>query len=70
MNKYQVGQRLRITHPIWDHGEDHHPPGWIAQTNEEVIIRGVNANSLDVSHEDVTDGRAFCVYRGEFELIL
>ena len=64
-----VGDRVRPTKAIWDHGEDHHPPGWLAMAGEVLVVRKVgNAGTgrLAVSHEDVTDN-AFWISLDEYD---
>lgn len=41
-----VGGRVRLLKDIWDGGEDHHPPGWIAQSGEVLIIKEVRGDVL------------------------
>lgn len=68
----QVGDRVRLTTSIWDDGEDHHPPGWLAMKGEVLVIRKVGSPIMEeiaVSHEDVTDS-AFWICRGEYEVVL
>jgi len=51
-----VGQRLRMTKPIWDDGcENHHPSGYIAFVGDVVIVRRLKGERIYVSHPDVTD---------------
>lgn len=59
-----VPARVRLLKDIYDDGEDHHPPGYIAKRGEVVEVREVRA--LAVAHEGVTDN-AFVVRSGEFE---
>lgn len=62
-----VGGRVRLLKSIYDDGEEHHPPAWLAMKDEILVIRAVHeTGALAVSHEQVTD-RAFAVYPGEFE---
>lgn len=63
---YHVGEKVRLTKSIFDDGADHHPPGWIANAGELVIIKEIFGKSLAVHHENVTDGRAFMIYQGEY----
>lgn len=62
-----VGNRIRLTKSIFDDGEDHHPPGWIAHCDEIVVIKEVRGDALAVAHEGATG--AFMVYPGEYEAI-
>lgn len=60
---FQVGQRVRLLKDIWDDGQDHHPPGYIAHKGEVLIVRRADGRGtfpVAVSHENVTD-RSFGV---------
>lgn len=64
-----VGDRVRLTKAIFDHGEDHHPPGCLAIAGAVLVVRSVGnagAQRIAVSHEDVTDN-AFWISRDEYE---
>jgi len=64
---YEVGKFVRLTKSIYDDGEDHHPPSLIAQKGDLVKIKEIRSYGvMAVHHEDVTDGRAFMVYSGEY----
>lgn len=63
---YAAGDKVRLTADIWDDGEDHHPPGYIAKKGQTVIVRGVNISSLSVSHEHITNN-SFRVLMDEVE---
>ena len=68
-NIVSVGDHVKLTASIYDHGEDHHPPGWLAMKGEVLVVRAIIGGAtgqLAVSHEDVTDN-AFCIVRGEYE---
>lgn len=68
MSAISVGQRLILTDAIWDNVEDHHPPSYIANKGDLVIVRSVSASGiLGVAHEHVTDS-SFAVYPGEYAL--
>ncbi len=63
-----VGDRVMLTKSIYDHGEEHHPPGWLAMAGEIVVVRNLGAaekGRIAVSHEDVTDN-AFWISRDEY----
>ena len=60
-----VGDSVRLTKGIWDDGEDHHPPGWLAQSGEVLIVKGILGCGLAVAHEG--NPGSFLVYHGEFE---
>lgn len=50
-----VGDVLILTADIYDDGEDHHPPGYIARRGERVVVRKVlegGRRRLAVSHLD------------------
>ena len=64
-----VGSKVRLLKSIWDDGEDHHPPGWLAMAGEVLVVRSVgniDAARIAVSHEGVEDS-AFMISRDEFE---
>jgi hypothetical protein len=64
-----VGDKVRTTQAIWDDGADHHPPGYLAQAGEVLIVRSVSdAPWIGVSHEHITDN-AFCLHPGEWERV-
>lgn len=68
MSALNVGDKVTLTKSIYDDGEDHHPPKWIALSGETVLIKTIYDNGkLAVHHEDVTDGRAFLIYAGEYK---
>lgn len=60
-----VGDKVRLRKSIYDDGEDHHPPGWIAYHGEVLIVKEVRADSLAVAHEG--NPGAFTIYPGEYE---
>ena len=64
-----VGDKIKLKKDIWDDGEDHHPPGWLAVKNEVLIVKAVREKSLAVAHDNVEDNSAFCIYEGEYELM-
>lgn len=66
----QVGDKLKVTAGVYDDGEDHHPPGYIALPGDVVFVRdishgGKGGERIYVSHEGVTD-KMFLIYRHEF----
>ena len=70
MNAICHGAKVRLLKSIWDDGEDHHPPGWLAMSGEIVEVRSVgnlDGESLVVAHEGRDGG--FLIRRGEFELV-
>lgn len=62
-----VGDQVQLTKSIWDDGEDHHPPGWLALAGEVLIVKAVRGDALAVAHEGA-DG-AFLVRPNEYELL-
>jgi hypothetical protein len=65
-----VGSKIRLTQSVYDDGEDHHPPAWLAMAGEVVEVRRIceTPGALAVAHADVTDS-AFVVYEGEYEVL-
>lgn len=62
----QVGDEITLIKGIFDDGEDHHPPGWLAQSGEVLVIRGLGKNGhITVSHHDVLDN-AFWINPDEY----
>ncbi len=64
-----VGAKVRLLKDIWDDGEDHHPPGYLALKGEVLIVRRApcwQRRSIGVSHEHITDN-SFTIYAGEYE---
>lgn len=66
---YTVGQRVRLLSDIWDDGQDHHPPGYLARRGEVLIVRGLDPgyeHPILISHEPITD-QSFRVALNEIE---
>jgi hypothetical protein len=64
---FAVGERVQLLVDIWDDGQDHHPPGYLARRGEVLIVRSLDPGHefpVLVSHEEVTD-RSFRVGLGE-----
>lgn len=62
----KVGDKVQLTTSIFDDGEDHHPPGWLAFSGEVLVVRKVHeSGALAVSHEAITDS-SFAIYPGEY----
>jgi hypothetical protein len=64
-----IGDRVKLTRSIYDRGEDHHPPRWLADKGEVLVVRSIvgdAAGQITVSHEDVTDS-AFWIFCAEYE---
>jgi hypothetical protein len=60
-----IGDRVRLTQDIWDDGEDHHPPGWLARAGELLTVKAVRGAALAVAHEGAEG--AFIIRDGEYE---
>ena len=61
------GSKLILIRDIYDDGEDHHPPSFLAYTGEVVVVKTVwGSGRLAVAHEGNTG--AFSIYPGEYEL--
>lgn len=70
-NDYTVGQQVRLLKDIWDDGQDHHPPGYLALRGELLIVRKIDTGAelpFCVSHESVLD-RSFRVGADEISAI-
>jgi hypothetical protein len=54
----KIGDRVRLLADIWDDGQDHHPPGYLAHKGEVLIVRSVTPGHwpIYISHEQITDG--------------
>ena len=63
-----VGDKIRTLTSIWDDGADHHPPGYLANRGEVLVVRKIRERWLCVSHEDITDS-SFCIHPGEWERV-
>lgn len=62
-----VGDKVKLTKDIWDEDSDNaYPPGYIALRGEVVIVRGVQAGCIYVSHEHITDN-SFLLKDDEYE---
>lgn len=63
MTEYELGQKVKLLKDVWDDGQDHHPPGYLARKGEILIVRALDRGHefpVCVSHEEVTD-RSFRV---------
>jgi len=60
----QIGSNVKLTKSIYDDGEDHHMPGWIAYIDEIVVVKNILRNRLAVAHEGNTG--SFVIYDGEY----
>ena len=59
-----IGDKLQLTCPVWDDGEDHHPPTHLAATDDIVVVRGFRGQSIIVRH--TRSAEEFLIWRGEF----
>jgi len=64
-NSVLVGSRVKLLKSIYDDGEDHHPPGYLAYHGEVLIVKEVRGDVLAVAHEG--NPGAFTIYPGEYE---
>lgn len=69
MLRFVINEIVKTTKGIWDDGEDHHPPGWLAFKGDILVVRKVRENALVVSHPGVLDS-AFTVYPEEVAHLL
>jgi len=46
-----TGGRVRLLSSIYDDGEDHHQPGYLAHHGEVLIVKEVRGDVLAVAHE-------------------
>ena len=64
---YEIGDRVRLTKDIWDSGEDHHPPCYLAMKGEVLIVREIGTiSSIGISHYGRNDN-FFWVAKDEIE---
>ncbi len=59
-----VGDQVKLLKSIYDDGEDHHPPCWIAQAGDVLIVKEVRGGVLAVAHDG--NPGAFTIYPGEY----
>lgn len=59
-----VGGRVKLLKSIYDDGEDHHPPGWLAERGEVLVVKEIRGDVLAVAHEG--NPGAFVIYPGEY----
>lgn len=69
--KFAVNDKVRLLDDIWDDGQDHHPPGYLARRGEVLIVRSDVARTFPiyVSHEEITDN-SFGVELSEIEKVV
>lgn len=70
MSDYKIGDKVRLLEDVWDDGEDHHPPGYLARRGEVLIVRSIDPVGreypLAISHKEITDN-SFRVALSEVE---
>lgn len=67
----QIGQKVRLLKSIWDDGQDHHPPAYLAHKGEVLVVRAFDKgheHPVCISHEYIID-RSFRVALDEIELL-
>jgi hypothetical protein len=71
MSEFKVNDRVRMLTNIWDDGQDHHPPGYLAHKGEVLIVRSLDPgheHPILISHEQITD-QSFRVAENEIEVV-
>jgi hypothetical protein len=71
MGGIKINDRVRLLANIWDDGQDHHPPGYLAHKGEILIVRSLDPgheHPILISHEQVTD-QSFRVAENEIEVL-
>lgn len=66
MSDIKIGDAVILTKSIYDDGEDHHAPGYIAYMDETVYIKEVLGTALAVAHKD--NPGSFLIYKGEYKV--
>lgn len=54
----RIGDKVRLLADIWDDGQDHHPPGYLAHRGEILFVRAVDEGRefpIGISHEGRLD---------------
>jgi hypothetical protein len=70
-SELRVGDKVRLLADIWDDGQDHHPPGYLAHRGEVLFVRAVDQGHefpICVSHKGRTDN-SFRVALNEVEKV-
>lgn len=71
MDNLSVGDIVILTKNIYDYGDDHHPPGYIALVCDEVIVREILSTNIEtvitVSHKHIYNN-SFVIKSSEFKL--
>lgn len=62
----KIGDKVELLTDIYDDGEDHHPPGYLAYKGDVLIIHTIRAQSISVAHVEV-EGNSFFVWLHEFK---
>lgn len=65
LSTLKIGDKVRLLSSIYDDGEDHHPPGYIADMGDIVVVRNILLGRIAVSHEEILDN-SFLIYPGEY----
>jgi hypothetical protein len=71
MSKFKVNDQVRLLANIWDDGQDHHPPGYLAHKGEVLIVRSLDPgheHPVLISHEQIVD-QSFRVAENEIEVV-
>ncbi len=64
MTELKIGDPVILTKSIYDDGEDHHPPGYLAYMDETVYIKQIYGTTLSVAHKD--NPGSFIIREGEY----
>lgn len=67
LQNLKIGDKVKLLSSIYDDGEDHHPPGWLAYADDILVVRNILLGRIAVSHENIVDS-SFLIYNGEYEL--
>lgn len=57
-SELRIGDKVRLLADIWDDGQDHHPPGYLARRGEILTVRKLDPGHefpVCVSHKQITD---------------
>lgn len=66
MSDIKIGDAVILTKSIYDDGEDHHAPGYIAYMDETVYVKEIYGTSLAVAHEG--NPGSFIIRDGEYKV--
>jgi len=61
-----VGEKLKLTRPIWDDETDWHRPTCLAVAGEVVAVVGMKRDGVRVVADRPSSSQPFSVYRDEF----